>query len=113
MNRCWRTGCRRIQRAEIEILAEIVTLRASASHGISPSNGAASRSLSVARYSAWRLPGGWTSLAIQPASGSPPAYRLRGQHGVVDAAELNADHQNDRQLFVAHPVGKRQRPKAA
>ncbi|STT02315.1 ABC transporter [Klebsiella pneumoniae] len=41
----------------------------SASHGISPRNGAASRFFSVARYSAWRLPGGCTSLAIHPASG--------------------------------------------
>ena len=36
-------------------------------------------------------------------------YRLGRQQRVVDAAEFNADHQNDRQPFVAYPVGKTQR----
>ncbi|BFT80459.1 hypothetical protein GVv1_12510 [Enterobacter pseudoroggenkampii] len=48
---------------------------------------------------------GYPARQTQP--GLP--YGLRGQHGVIDTAQLNADDQNDRKLLGLHPVSKRLR----
>ena len=104
------TGCRGKQNAEIEITSDFGIFRAVSQPGNFPEarrgkDAPERRQIRLMAFTRRNHVVGYPARKTQPGL----LYGLRGQHGVIDAAQLDADDKNDRKLLGLHPVSKRLR----